>query len=523
MTSPISSPLNEILQQVISSQPQGSKNPSPSTDPHPGPSSREETSKRNISYNFNLGLGGLAEINVLETAVDIVKLLLSLQDNPRVIAGATACYNRLLPWCSSSCGCPKCGCPNGECGCGTLGALLCDCFKSCCLPLDADPLSEGLEFFQKLADKFGPVAVAIAFENLGIDLAAFLTGETRLDEDTKKDIENKAEDIQNRLAEVSQKKHDKKVLESLLLWVDGQNPQLKNNIHKSLKDLQDTDLQDREETSTGFPEILLDVGKKGDNVLSLPLSKENIMETLMAMKVFDLDLGCSGGIGSKDAALMARVILHVLSKWCSSSVTGVRVSVTDDLFRAVLSLVLLLFGYLPGKKEDITEEAFFHLQDLKREFPIDRPLLTRYFFRTKTEEVSSEEEANKDKVSTTKKKDKGKRKLEKKPALDEVDASFPAPLLTEDYGSVNHQRRLMELAQKICQVSGSFFEGTSIKKPQPPITQQPKAQRSGSRHLQTQGKAEAPLEGISEHTKSYPDDRDSGSPSGSSGITSTRL
>lgn len=59
MTSPISSPLNEILQQVISSQPQGSKNPSPSTDPHPGPSSREETSKRNISYNFNLGLGGL--------------------------------------------------------------------------------------------------------------------------------------------------------------------------------------------------------------------------------------------------------------------------------------------------------------------------------------------------------------------------------------------------------------------------------------------------------------------------------
>ncbi|WP_213357945.1 hypothetical protein [Chlamydiifrater phoenicopteri] len=514
MTLPTSSPFSNLLQSTVTSQPSGSGGGSSPTDPRPGPSS-EGGGTPNVSYNINLGLGdlgglgelgglaGLEELSALETAVEIVQLLLSLRDNPRVIAGATACYDRLLPWCSSSCGCPKCGCPNGECGCGTFGALLCDCFKACCLPIETDPSTESALFFQELADAFGPIAAALAFEALGIDLTSFLKGETQLDDQTKQNLNAKARENQEHLEEVSKKKHDKKVLEALIKSVEGANQRLVENIRKNMEELKQGVKIPQES-----PNVSLDIGKDKENILSLPLSSQNIMETLESINVFDLDLQCSGSVGTKDASLMARIILYLLSKWCSSSIEGVRISISEALFQTVLSLVLLMFGYTTGNKEDLTEDLLSKIQDLRTQLPIDKNLLGRLFLAlSSTEDLETEETGSGPSTSSGGKgRGKGKGKLEKKPAVDEVDGAALTRPLVKDYGSVAHQKDLMALAQKVCQAGGNLLRGPLPGRPQPPVTKQPRSFGIGGKQQKTAGtpKTEDPQPGTSKDSSGDP-------------------
>ncbi|WP_213319102.1 hypothetical protein [Chlamydiifrater volucris] len=514
MTSPVSGPLSGLLQQLLSLQSQegeGEGAPESSSRLLSGGGPHEVTSGL-------MELVGL-EPEMLETASTVVELLLSLKDDPRLTAGAVACYDRFSPGCAAPCGCPRCGCPNGECGCGPLGGLICDCFRLHCLPRRADPSSEGRGFFEILCTKYGPLAVTLAFQSLEINLSAFLRGDVSLNEEQKKKVKTESRRHQEHLLEVGQKKHDKKVQEALLRWTEGGNKHLEGKIQEGLKHIHKKGV-----LAGDFPTMFLDVNPEGGVVC--PLSAQNIAETLMGMSVFDLDLSCKGSVGSKDAALIARIVMCMLSKWCSSSSTRVGVSMTKDLFDAVFSLILLLFGYFPGS-EGPNPDLTAQLRALRDMFPIDVPLLTSYLLAGRLEEVSSGEESEEEGATAfpkeKKEKGKGKRKLEKGPVTSKDKPLAPSSPIVKDFGSVGHQVHLLTVALKAMETSGSLLEGTSKGEPRPPVTQQPKARKGGSEHGTTTpgSKEEDPLEGTSGSRGHHPGGKESegsGSP-----IMSTRF
>ncbi|WP_213318594.1 hypothetical protein [Chlamydiifrater volucris] len=514
MTSPVSGPLSGLLQQLLSLRSQegeGEGAPESSSRLLSGGGPHEVTSGL-------MELVGL-EPEMLETASSVVELLLSLKDDPRLTAGAVACYDRFSPGCAAPCGCPRCGCPNGECGCGPLGGLICDCFRLHCLPRRADPSSEGRDFFEILCTKYGPLAVSLAFQKLGMDLAAFLKGEVSFNEEQKKRVKAESRRQQEHLSEVGQEKHDKKVQEALLRWTEGGNKHLEDKIQEVLGHVHKKGVLTQD-----FPVIYLDVNAEGGVVC--PLSAQNIAETLMGMCVVDLDLNSKGSVGSKDAALIARIVMCMLCKWCSSSSTGVGISVTKDLFDAVLSLILLLFGYFPGS-EGPNPDLTARLQSLRDKFYINIPLLTNYLLTRELEEVSSGEESEEEGAAAfpkeKKEKGKGKGKLEKGPVTSKDKPLAPSSPIVKDFGSVGHQVRLLTVALKAMETSGSLLEGTSKGEPRPPVTQQPKARKGGSEHGTTTpgSKEEDPLEGTSGSRGHHPGGKESegsGSP-----IMSTRF
>ncbi|WP_213357949.1 hypothetical protein [Chlamydiifrater phoenicopteri] len=307
-------------------------------------------------YSFHLGF---LQSNFVDLARQILELIDSITSGPRVTAGARACHDHLGPCCEAPCGCPTCGCPDGQCGCGRFGKFLCDCFSACFLLQREDDENPGAKFFLTLEEKYGPLAVGLAFNEMGLSLTEVFKGSLPLTEDQKRELEAKASSGQDKLLRIGLKKQGEKIQKLLSEVRSGQHSDIKDQILQGIQQLTETDPKDWPERRSVFVEFC--DGTAGTP--PTPISEEDLREMLLCMSMGDTTLGHSGGIGVRDASAAARLTCTLLSKWAGSSAPGVKVCIPEFMLNLLLALVLLLLGYVPGTKEKLSKELLRELKN----------------------------------------------------------------------------------------------------------------------------------------------------------------
>ncbi|WP_213318598.1 hypothetical protein [Chlamydiifrater volucris] len=454
MVSPIPTPGGippPLEPQVVVTQPGGASG----SDEGAGPSSETQegasggapsvsTVRHEYSFQF-----GLLEASFVDLARQVFELMDSIASSPRVVEGARACHDQMAPWCESKCGCPSCGCPDGQCGCGSFGRFLCNCFAACCIPgRRQEEESDDFAFFRRLEELYGPIALGLAFNSLGLDMTSVVKGEVQLTDTDKRNLEAEAARDQNKLARLGLQRNGKNIRESLVKVHQGEKEDLKQNVLGGL--LQLLELPPTEEDTK--KSLYVDFG--GGSSGSPPaLSEKDLTDLLCRIYVYDLTINRIGGMGIKDACLAARAIWCLLTRWFGSSVPGVRVCIDLDLLNTVIGIVLLVLGYVPGERGEMSQELVAQLLQFRSSLRVDENSL-RESLRSSREQHPSIEEGEEE--SGDEEGAVGGRDEPDAP-LSASGRSSQGPLSAKgfgaNFGSVEHQRSLVEAVRRVQKVS----------------------------------------------------------------------